>query len=245
ASTESWKRVDREEGFYKLNEYLFGVYPILLALRAGKRTFKTLWVQQRRGRVTVEKKDDEARQEIERRSKELGIQLFSCYKRDVLDEHSGGRPHQGLVLKCTKPFIKTVEELPRPAKGALWLALEGVTDPMNLGSLLRSATFFGVEGVICERGCTRYSPVVAKASAGAGEIMEMFHTNDLERLLPRARRQGWLVVGAALPAEGEGEPAFSSLEDWLQTPDQLDTGVLLILGPEGPGLRPEVRRGCD
>eukprot|EP00439_Symbiodinium_sp_Y106_P030518 s4921_g3.t1 len=237
-------------GFYNLNEYLFGVYPILLALRAGKRTFKTLWIQQRRGPVTVERKDDEARQEIEERSKSLGVQLFRCFKRDVLDEHSGGRPHQGLVLKCTKPSVKTVEELPRPSKGALWLALEGVTDPMNLGSLLRSAAFFGVEGVICENGCARYSPVAAKASAGAGEMMEIFHSRDLETLLPRAQRQGWLVVGAALPVESaepklpRREPPYSSLEDWLQM-RQLDQGVLLLLGPEGPGLRTQVRRGCD
>ncbi|CAE7880750.1 MRM1 [Symbiodinium microadriaticum] len=248
ARTSRSGRRPAKQGFYNLNEYLFGVYPILLALRAGKRTFKTLWIQQRRGPVTVERKDDEARQEIEERSKSLGVQLFRCFKRDVLDEHSGGRPHQGLVLKCTKPSVKTVEELPRPSKGALWLALEGVTDPMNLGSLLRSAAFFGVEGVICENGCARYSPVAAKASAGAGETMEIFHSRDLETLLPRAQRQGWLVVGAALPVESaepelpRREPPYSSLEE-LQT--QLDQGVLLLLGPEGPGLRTEVRRGCD
>ena len=52
----------------------------------------------------------------------------------------------GLVLKCSPPYVEKLQELPAPGGGAIWVALEGISDHMNLGSLLRSAAFFGVEG---------------------------------------------------------------------------------------------------
>eukprot|EP00913_Durusdinium_trenchii_P017142 g16121.t1 len=106
---------------------------------------------------------------------------------------------------------------------------------MNLGSLLRSAAFFGVEGVICEHGCAKYSAVAAKASAGAGEMVQLLRVSKLQSLLPRAKEQGWCVVGAALP-DPEIDVDFSLCGQ---------EGVLLLLGPEGPGLRRRLKQLCD
>ncbi|CAK9040492.1 unnamed protein product [Durusdinium trenchii] len=215
---------------YGRSDYLYGVYPVLLALRAQKRKFKRLWVlRSSGGPSTLEKKDYKARLEILQRSEALGIPtVMDIPKKSILDHYSGGRPHQGLVLKCSLPFVQK---------------LQGITDPMNLGSLLRSAAFFGVEGVICEHGCAKYSAVAAKASAGAGEMVQLLRVSKLQSLLPRAKEQGWCVVGAALP-DPEIDVDFSTLDEWLPQCDQLE-GVLLLLGPEGPGLRRRLKQLCD
>eukprot|EP00434_Breviolum_minutum_P025771 symbB.v1.2.022782.t1/scaffold2060.1/size90856/4 len=236
-----WRPAEKN---YGKSDYLYGVYPVLLALRAEKRKFKRLWVQGTSGPSTIEKKDDEARAEILRRTQDLGVPTVTqIRKREILDYYSDNKPHQGLVLKCTKPYVRKLEEMPKPTKGAIWLALEGITDSMNLGSLLRSAAFFGVQGVICEHGCAKYTPVAAKASAGAGEIIPLFRVRKLATLLPRARAAGWSVLGAALP-EKESSVPFSSLDEWIPQCGHLE-GVLLLLGPEGPGLRSELKNCCD
>ncbi|CAL1129513.1 unnamed protein product [Cladocopium goreaui] len=236
----------REEGQYGKSDYLYGVYPVLLALRAKKRKFKRLWVQGTAGPTTLEKKDTEARSEILRRSRELGVPTVTQIQRQsILDYYSDQRPHQGLVLKCSPAYVRKIEDLPSPRRGAIWLALEGITDHMNLGSLLRSAAFFGVEGVICERGCAKYTPVAAKASAGAGEMISLFQVRKMQSLLPRARAQGWCVLGAALP-DAESQVAFSPLDDFVaECNDDHAEAVVLLLGPEGPGLRAELKECCD
>mmetsp|Transcript_51814 Transcript_51814/g.104162 ORF Transcript_51814/g.104162 Transcript_51814/m.104162 type:complete len:370 (-) Transcript_51814:80-1189(-) len=227
-------------------DFLYGVYPVLFALRAGRRRCVRLWVQGARGPRTVAQKDTEARSEIERLSESLGIATEEA-NRAKLDRLSDGRPHQGFVLKCRHLLPERLKELPEPEPGALWVAFEGVTDPMNLGAVLRSAAFFHATGVVYERGSARLTPVASKASAGAAELLPLFSTEDLAELLERARERGWQVAGTALlePGDEAFEVQGQSLEAWLPSCASRGGGAVLVLGSEGAGMQPRTRRACE
>jgi 21S rRNA (GM2251-2'-O)-methyltransferase len=123
-----------------------------------------------------------------------------------------------------------------PAAGVgrpVWLALDEVTDPQNLGSLLRSALFLGAAGVlVSEKNSAPLSPAVSRASAGAMELMTVHSTRNLVRTLADAAEAGWLVAGAAL-------------EDSVTVGEMDHTSpTILVLGSEGKGLRTSVLREC-
>ncbi|CAI7774219.1 unnamed protein product [Closterium sp. NIES-53] len=117
----------------------------------------------------------------------------------------------------------------------VWVALDEVTDPQNLGAILRSAHFLGAAGVVvCAKNSAPLSAVVSKASAGALEIMQVHECTNMMRFLARSAANGWLVVGAA------ADPSAIPIS-------RLSSGgspTLLVLGSEGAGLRTNVKRAC-
>ncbi|CAI5984795.1 unnamed protein product [Closterium sp. NIES-64] len=117
----------------------------------------------------------------------------------------------------------------------VWVALDEVTDPQNLGAILRSAHFLGAAGVVvCAKNSAPLSAVVSKASAGALEIMQVHECSNMMRFLARSAANGWLVVGAA------ADPSAIPIS-------RLSSGgspTLLVLGSEGAGLRTNVKRAC-
>lgn len=116
----------------------------------------------------------------------------------------------------------------------VWLALDEVTDPQNLGGILRSAYFLGVDGVaLCARNSAPLSPTVSKASAGALEVMELHEVNSLPRFLTMCQEAGWDVYGA-----DAGPESVDVREVAVRGP------CILVMGSEGFGLRPLVRQNC-
>lgn len=131
------------------DELVFGVSPCLLALTQGKRTLTQLFVKRTEGRQrqSVEKVCEEA---VKR-----GVPIRHITKREM-EKMTGGVVHQGLCLQATPLSFLTKEQSSSqegnwpPGKPCpMWLVLDGVQDPMNLGSVLRSAYFLGVDRVAC------------------------------------------------------------------------------------------------
>ncbi|MEO8454204.1 MAG: 23S rRNA (guanosine(2251)-2'-O)-methyltransferase RlmB [Sphingomicrobium sp.] len=144
-------------------------------------------------------------------------------------------PHQGVVIEA-QPLeeVWLDDVLQRSGERAVLLVLDQVTDPQNVGAILRSAAAFGAIGIVTQ---DRHSPpesgVVAKAASGA-----------LERV-PWAR-----VVNLARALEEIGEAGFWRIGLTGDAPTELKEGlgpqrVALVLGAEGPGLRPNTREHCD
>lgn len=105
----------------------------------------------------------------------------------------------------------------------------------NFGAALRSAFFLGASGVItCRRNSSPLSAAVSKASAGAMEIMAVHACRSLPQTLADARQRGWCVIGAA------AEPDAVSCYDYRPSKP-----TILVMGNEGYGVRPTVRRLCD
>jgi len=151
----------------------------------------------------------------------------------VLSEAAGTRDHQGVVA-WAEPFrYADAYELARAEKPLL-VCLDQVTDPHNLGAVVRSAEGAGATGVILPaHGSARVTPAVSRASAGAVEHLPVAVVPNLARYLGDIKGDDlW-----AYAADSEG-----SLSMWDA---DLAGGTALVLGAEGKGVRPLVRRTCD
>ncbi|XP_053131565.1 rRNA methyltransferase 1, mitochondrial-like isoform X2 [Hemicordylus capensis] len=224
-------------------EVLFGAAPCSLALARAKRSFGRLFLKARRNSPPP------AVEGFARRAAELGIPVQQVHRK-VLDALCKGGVHQGVCLEATALHPTDWRERPAPEaeetaayRGSqlLWLALEGIQDPMNLGAVLRSAHFLGVHGIVMsQRNSCSLTPVVSKASSGALEVLDVFSTGDLPGLLQEKSDQGWEVLGTAGPAKAQGDPPLVSCLDFRWT-----RPTILLLGNEGVGLSPETRRWCQ
>jgi 23S rRNA (guanosine2251-2'-O)-methyltransferase len=146
-----------------------------------------------------------------------------------------GAVHQGLAARCAPLEPVAFEALITPARGLLVL-LDQVTDPQNVGAVLRSAAAFGARGMILQdRKSPPFSGGCAKAAVGAAERVPHARVVNLSRALEEAREAGWRAIGLA----GEAE---TSIEDALETAGD---AVILALGSEDRGLRPSVAAVCD
>jgi 23S rRNA (guanosine2251-2'-O)-methyltransferase len=144
-------------------------------------------------------------------------------------------PHQGVVIEVEPLEDAWLDELiGRLDESAILLVLDQVTDPHNVGAILRSAAAFGAIGIVTQ---DRHSPpesgVVAKAASGALERVPWVRVVNLARALEEIGEAGFWRIGLAGDAETE-------LKDALGPPR-----VALVLGAEGAGLRPNTREHCD
>lgn len=147
----------------------------------------------------------------------------------------GDAPHQGVVIEVEPLEEIWLDDLVKSAQErALILVLDQVTDPHNLGAILRSAAAFGAIGIVTQ---DRHSPpesgVVAKAASGALERVPWARVVNLARTLEEIGEAGFWRIGLTGDAPIE-------LKDALGPPR-----VALVLGAEGPGLRPNTREHCD
>ena len=151
-----------------------------------------------------------------------------------LSELAATRDHQGVVGRV-EPFRYADAYELAAAERPLLAVLDRVTDPRNLGAVCRSAEGAGATGVVLpSHGSARVTPVVSHASAGAVEHVKVAVVTNLARYLNEVKGPSLWVYAAAA---GEGSTPM-----W-QT--DLTGGVALVLGAEGRGLRPLVRRTCD
>lgn len=219
-------------------DVVYGTSSVLAALDSNRRQLHAIYVQ--------EGVEDSKRKEVSNirqallKAKSLNIPMVTVTKHDI-NMVTNNRPHQGIVLDaspllCEKMdrFPKT-DELPSDKDIPLWLCLDEITDPQNLGAVIRSAYFLGATGVlICSKNSAPLSGVVSKASAGALEKMTIYSCRSLPTTLNDAVSKGWAVIGAC--ADEESIPC----EDY-----DLKGPTILVMGSEGYGLRTSVRRACS
>ena len=151
----------------------------------------------------------------------------------MLSEAAGTRDHQGVVAWC-EPFRYADAHELAAVELPLIVCLDQVTDPHNLGAVVRSAEGVGATGVVLPaHGSVRVTPAVCRSSAGAVEHLPIAVVPNLARYLTEIKSSDlW-----AYAADSEG-----SLSMWQA---DLTGGVALVLGAEGKGVRPLVRRTCD
>lgn len=212
------------------HEIVFGIAPCLLALSQGRRKAFKLFVKDGEAteRVSVLKVCEEAHSR--------GVQICHVSKKD-LDRMSLGRVHQGVCLQASRLDYLTktscnIHGHKNSNWPPLWLVLEEIQDPMNLGAILRSAYFLGVDRVASSlhRSCP-LSPVVSKASSGVMEVMEVYGYESLEDMLRIKVGQGWQVVGSVgTETEVTHIPIIQCSDFHLTKP------TLLLMGGEGEGL---------
>lgn len=156
--------------------------------------------------------------------------------RAALDGITGTTTHQGIAL-VIKPFAykEFAALLSGAKKPGLLIGLDGVTDPHNLGAIVRSAAAFGADGVVIpERRTAAMTGSAWKSSAGAAARLPISQVTNMVRSIEDAKKAGYFVVG--LDADGqESLPSFSLAHE----------PIYIIVGSEGKGLSRLVREKCD
>jgi 23S rRNA (guanosine2251-2'-O)-methyltransferase len=151
----------------------------------------------------------------------------------------GQKSHQGVVLFVTsesRPGISLDELLMKPLTGRkrLFLILDGVTDPGNLGACLRSAATLGVDAVIAPKNASAplNADAVKRSSGGASQVPYIQVVN-LARCMKQLQAAGLWIVGTAADAE----QSISGID--------LNDHIAIVMGSEGRGLRDRTARNCD
>ncbi len=179
-------------------------------------------------------RDDRLR-EIFRIAADRGLTVLQA-SRGELDRMTAGAVHQGIAVQLPAFDYKHPDDLlaqagPRP----LFVALDRVTDPRNLGAVIRSAAAFGADGVLIpERRSAGMTAAAWKTSAGAAARMPIARATNLTRTLQSYAKAGLFVVGL----DGDGD---TDIADLPQAADPL----ILVVGSEGEGLSRLVRESCD
>lgn len=212
------------------NELVAGRNSVVEALRAGIPA-GVLYLAERID-------TDERVREALKLCAEAGVPLLEA-PRTELDRMTNRAFHQGLVLQVPPYEYKHADDLltaaTRTRRPALIVALDGVTDPRNLGAVIRSAEAFGGHGVLVpERRAAGVTAGAWKASAGAAARLPVARATNLTRALVSYQKAGVMVVALA----GDGDTDIGDLE--------LATGpVCLVIGAEGKGVSRLVGETAD
>jgi len=210
-------------------DLLIGIHAIEAALNYDADNIVELYVETGSHNARVK--------ELAERAREIGIKPHAR-DRAALDRMTGGARHQGLVARYRAPAPLAESELPKLAEAAganaLFLVLDGVTDPHNLGACLRSAEAAGVIAVIVPKDrAVGMTPTVRRASAGAADRVPMVAATNLSRTLKTLKDAGVWLVGLV----GDVEQSLYAVD--LKGP------IAVVLGSEGEGMRRLTREACD
>ena len=213
-------------------DYITGFHGIEEMITSGKE-----------GTLYIAKKSERA-EDLIRRCKKNGLSIKHV-KREFLDKKCGKEKHRGFAFlplvqnlkgdkeknnyESVKHFIKSR----KPGEGSLVLILDGITDPHNLGAILRSSDQFGVDLVIIpSRRSAGENDTVARTSAGALEWVPLLVTSNLKRALDELKEADFWIYGADMGG--------TSAKDI-----NLTGSTALVLGSEGSGMSRIVKESCD
>ena len=213
-------------------DVIYGPNAVLEALRASRRQIETITILESARPDRLKALLDLAR--------EKGVPVHRVPRLD-LDRTLGDVRHQGVVARIAaaryadaEGLLDQLETRIGTADPPLVLGLDGLEDPRNMGSILRTAECTGVHGVfITERRAVGLTSVVAKVAAGALEYVPVARVTNLVRLIEQLKERNIWVVGAAAEAK-------QSYTDWDWKPP-----AAIFLGSEGHGLHRLVREHCD
>lgn len=220
-------------------QVVLGRNPVVESLRAHSPA-TALYVAQN---IDV---DDRVRESIKMAS-ERGVSVLEVPRGDV-DKMSDGAVHQGLALAVPAFEYLHPDDLLEEARQRahldkvepLLVALDGVTDPRNLGAVLRSAAAFGAHGVLLPlRRSVGVTPVAWRTSAGAAARIPVGRATNLSRTLTAWLDESLVAVGL----DGEAGTDIDHLDD-VAGPDAARGPLVLVVGSEGKGLSRLVRETC-
>ncbi|CAB37444.1 mitochondrial ribose methyltransferase Mrm1 [Schizosaccharomyces pombe] len=241
------------------SEFVFGTHSVKNALATRKRECRALYVQ-----------NADIHSEFEEFLNKLQYKIpIKSVNKEHLNQITACRPHNGVVLEASSLNVPTISDLLFPAgeeynnkngqdsphndlnegKSSssdnyppLYVYVDGITDPQNMGAVIRSAYILGAKGILLSKKHNTFlSPVVSKASAGALEVFNISHVKNPMVFLRNSVLKGWKVIGT--------KPALPDNKDQIYTPHKIKTELMnepkiLVLGSE-KGLRTNILTQCS
>ena len=208
-------------------EYVCGAHSVPAALERGPERVKRLFIAGscRSRRVA----------EAVRLAESRGVPVEALDPKQLTQKVATAQ-HQNLVAEVHPTLILSLEDIieAQPAATPPILLLDGVQDPRNFGAILRSAAALGAGGVVWPKdNAVGLTPVVAKAAAGALEVVPLSRVTNLARAVTTLKEAGYW----ALAADAHGDKTLGV--------DELPRPCCLVIGAEGRGVRPLVLKHCD
>lgn len=209
-------------------EIIYGLNPVLEALRGKRRAFE-LFVA---GTLS-----DRRFERLLAIAKEKGVPVRQRERGDIA-RLCGTEHHQGVVLRVEAFAYAGVEDILERQRSSgengLIMVLDGVQDPRNLGAIIRNAACAGAHGVIIPRDrAVGVSATVEKASAGAVETVPVARVTNIAQALDELKSSGYWIFGAV-----------GGVSSSLYNQD-FNGNTVIVIGGEGEGIRPLVRKRCD
>lgn len=220
---------EREWHTNELEGKVVGLNPVIELLKSGGRKVDTVFIDSSKGGKLFN--------DIMSSARRLGITV-KLVPKEALDGMSPGIRHQGAVAVVSPKEYADPEELVKAALEKpvppLFVLLDGVEDPQNLGSVIRTADAAGADGVfIPEHRAAHLSASVSRASAGALEHVPVAKVGNMAAFIEELKKSGVWVVGIET-GSGHGYAGFN-----------MDVPLAVVLGSEGAGVRPVVLKACD
>lgn len=211
-----------------MTDYIFGRNAVLEQLKSGKEAEK-LYVQKGKLQGVVHR--------IVGMAHDAKLPVIEV-DQAKLDRMTEGGNHQGVALLATDFAYSSVEEILASAKAAghapFVVLLDELTDPHNVGAIIRSAACFGADGVLLpKRRAATVTSVVQKVSSGATSYVKIAKINNVNQTIDALKKENIWVYGAA----GEAKQTL-----WKTN---FSGGVCLVIGNEGKGLAELTRKKCD
>ena len=205
---------------------LFGLHPCLAALKNPKRIHH---------RVLITRKTFEAlsKEDLNLIKKIRSVDIVDT--KDISQHLAPHDVHQGIMLETSPLTLPSLEELLETLEDtATLLLLDQVTDPHNVGALLRSAAAFDVKAILIpDYHSAHINGTLAKCASGALEHVPLITVGNFKQTMSTLKQEGFWCVG--LDERGHQDTASF----------QFDQKTALILGAEGKGLRPLTKKNCD
>jgi 23S rRNA (guanosine2251-2'-O)-methyltransferase len=211
-----------------MSDWIVGKHAVLEALNAG-RDIEKVWVAEGLKKKSIETLLEQL---------EEHHVPYHWVPRTKLDQLVDTENHQGLAAQVSAYQYSTVEDIlfraEEKGETPFILLLDGIVDPHNLGSILRTADAAGVHGVIIpKRRAVGLTMAVAKTSAGAIEYVPVAKVTNMNRTAEELKERGIWLVGTV----GESKQSFEQVD--------YDMPIAVVIGNEGQGISQQLKKKCD
>jgi 23S rRNA (guanosine2251-2'-O)-methyltransferase len=212
-----------------MSQIIYGIHPVQEALKSSHLQLQKIFVATQKPHPPLQSVLDLALQ------KQIPVAFTT---RESLEQMTKGGLHQNIVGIIRETLYASLEEIlsrwKQEGTKALFLILDEIQDPQNFGSLIRSALGCGAHGLIIPKDrAVGVTPVVVKASAGAAAHLPIARVVNIANTLDTIKKEGIWVYGAS----GEAKDAIYDLD--------LNIDLAIVIGAEGKGIRPLVKKNCD
>jgi 23S rRNA (guanosine2251-2'-O)-methyltransferase len=209
-------------------DWIFGKHAVLEASSAG-RDMEKVWFSEGLKKKAIE--------DLIRKLEEQKVP-YHFVPRAKIDQIAEQQNHQGIAAQVSSYQYVTVEDILARARKSgeqpLLLLLDGIVDPHNLGTVLRTADATGVHGVIIpKRRAVGLTATVAKTSAGAIEYVPVAKVTNINRTAEQLKEQGVWLVGT----DGEAKQTYETVDYTMP--------IALVIGNEGQGISHQLKKKCD
>ncbi len=209
-------------------DILYGIHAVMEALKSKKRNVVQLY-------VADNKAGHRAVEEIIRLAKRNNVKIDRMDVK-MMDRLTKGGNHQGVLAKAQPVRLMKLSTAMYESDGNkkdLWLAVDEMTDPQNLGAIIRSAACLGFSTIILpQRRTVGLTPAVYKVACGAVERVNIVEVSNLSNALLDLKEEGFWVYGADM----DGQPI---------TQTDYASPAVLVIGSEGTGIREKTAENCD